>query len=470
MNESAILRNLTSIRLFAGALTVLAGVALGISLASAGIHQWSVVLALAAVAAIAERQSLELSPGVFVSVSFLPMALAAVTQGPAAAALVGGVAMLGDRTPPVERFVIYTSGRTLSGAAGGAAAAATLGAVSAKSLGGLVVASVAAALAGMGVDFVVAGATTILRGRLGAAALWHKLRGSFALSVSLYAPITALFAYAYAGAGEWVLLFFVIPVLAAHLSLRMHARQAQLIEELEETNDQLAGANVHLRKVNLSFATAMVHALDSRDNYTAGHSAAVAVYSRDIAKELGMPQAEVDRVHLCALLHDIGKIGLRAEILQKTSALTDEEWEEMRDHSRIGAEILGRVEDYADVAAIVRSHHERWDGAGYPDGLAADQIPKLARIIAVADSYNAMTSDRPYRLAMTTERAIQQLLLGKESQFEPALVEAFLAVLERESEPYRRGAQADFKLEAIQHGEMPSTRQGPLTPLRSAVA
>ena len=461
MNYGTMARNLTSIRLFAGSLTVLAGVSLGAVIGVDGVHHWPVIIALAAVAVIAERQALELSPGVHVSVSFLPMALAAVTQGPAAAAIVGGVAMLGDRTPPVERFVIYTAGRTLSGAAGGVAAAIALGVVSSTSLAGLVVASAAAALAGICVDFLVAGITISLRGRLGPGGLWRMMRGSLAVSIALYAPITALFAYAYTGAGEWVLLFFVIPVLAAHLSLRMHARQAQLIEELEGTNDQLAGANSHLRKVNLSFATAMVHALDSRDNYTAGHSAAVAVYSRDIAEELGMPQAEVERVHLCALLHDIGKIGLRAEILQKQSALTDDEWEEMRDHSRIGAEILGKVEDYADVAAIVRSHHERWDGAGYPDGLASDQIPKLARIIAVADSYNAMTSDRPYRRAMTTERAIQQLVLGKESQFESALVEAFLAVLERESEPYRRGAQADFALEAIQHGEMPSTRPSP---------
>ncbi|MGN6379035.1 MAG: HD-GYP domain-containing protein [Gaiellales bacterium] len=443
-------------------MTALAAVVLGLTVGTQGVDQWTVVLALAAVAAIAERQSLELSPGVFVSVSFLPMALAAVTQGPAAAALVGAIAMLGDRCPPIERFVIYTAGRTLSGAAGGLAAMAALSAVSKTSLAGLVIASAAAALATMGVDFVVAGATTVLRGRLAAATLWHKLRGSLAVSIALYAPITALFAYAYTGAGEWVLLFFVIPVLAAHLSLGMHARQAQLIEELEETNDQLAEANVHLRRVNVSFAAAMVRALDSRDQYTAGHSAAVAVYSRDIAAELGMPQSEIERVHLCALLHDIGKIGVSAEVLQKTSALNDAEWDEMRKHSEIGANILAEVEDYADVSAIVRSHHERWDGAGYPDGLQSEQIPRLARIIAVADSYNAMTSDRPYRQAMSTERAMQQLILGKDSQFESALVEAFLAVLERESETYQRGKTASFSLEANQHSE--------LWPLRAAVA
>jgi putative nucleotidyltransferase with HDIG domain len=462
------MRNVTSIRAFAGVLTLLAGLALGTALAVDGLRSWAVMAALAAVAAIAERRSFQLSPGVYVSVSFLPMALAAVTQGPAAAALVGGIAMLGDREGPIERFTIYTAGRTLSGASGGFAAAAILNPQT-HSLARLVFASAAAALSGICVDFVVAGVTITLRGRLGPGGLWRMLRGSLAVSIALYAPITALFAYAYTGAGGWVLIFFIIPVLAAHLSLGMHARQAQLIEELEETNDQLADANVHLRRVNLSFAAAMVRALDARDTYTAGHSAAVAVYSRDIAKELGISQADIDRVHLCALVHDIGKIGLPAEVLQKTSALNDEEWADMRRHSEIGADILAEVEDYADVAAIVRSHHERWDGAGYPDGLATDDIPRLARIISVADSYNAMTSDRPYRKAMSPERAMEQLVLGKSSQFEAALVEAFLAVLERESEPYRRGLLADFSLEAIQHGELSALRPQPL-PLRAAVA
>jgi putative nucleotidyltransferase with HDIG domain len=469
MTSSAASRNLTSIRRFAVGLGLLAVAVLVGSLVQSGVSRWPVVAALAAVAAIAERRSFQLSPGVYVSVSFLPMALAAVTQGPAAAAVVGGIAMLGDRTGPLERFAIYTAGRTLSGAAGGAAAAGVLSVVSSTALAGLVLASAAAALSSVCVDFAVAGITITLRGRLGPGALWRMLRGSLAVSIALYAPITALFAYAYTGAGEWVLLFFVIPVLAAHLSLGMHARQAQLIEELEETNDQLARANVHLRRVNLSFAAAMVRALDARDAYTAGHSAAVAVYSRDIAKELGMPAADIERVHLCGLVHDIGKIGLPAEVLQKTSALTDEEWAEMRRHSEIGANILAEVEDYADVAAIVRSHHERWDGAGYPDGLSDESIPKLARVIAVADSYNAMTSDRPYRQAMSTERAMQQLVLGKGSQFESALVEAFLEVLERESEPYRRGLLADFSLEAIQHGELSPMRSRAVM-MRSAVA
>ena len=154
----------------------------------------------------------------------------------------------------------------------------------------------------------------------------------------------------------------------------------------------------------MSFAEALVKAIDGRDAYTAGHSKAVAEYSRDIAQELGLSREEAARIHLCGLVHDIGKIGVRAEVLEKQAALDEGEWEEMRRHSAIGEAILLEVPGYADMAEVVRSHHERWDGAGYPDNLRGEQIPRLARLIAVADSYNAMTSNRPYRRAMSPER------------------------------------------------------------------
>jgi len=251
-----------------------------------------------------------------------------------------------------------------------------------------------------------------------------------------------------------VLAFIAIPLLAARLSYSLYARQNQLIAELTESNTSLEDANRRLRRVNLSFAASMVRALDARDAYTAGHSAAVAVYSRDIARELSMADHEVELVHLTGLVHDIGKIGVRAEVLEKTSALNDDEWAEMRRHSEIGASILVEVEDYQDVAAIVRSHHERFDGAGYPDGLARDEIPLLARIIAVADAYNAMTTKRPYRDAMTPDVAIEQLLNGRGSQFQGDLVDAFVRVLEREHETYRLGVKTDFSLESMQHQEL----------------
>jgi putative nucleotidyltransferase with HDIG domain len=432
---------------------VLAGLALGLVAASWSVHglgPWGVVLVLAVIAHVAEGHSMRVSPRVEVSVSFMPLALAAVLFGPAAAAVVGGAAML-HREGPLERFLIYLSGKTLAGCAAGWSAVLVERIVSLDSLVALVGVAAVASVVGTAVEFLVTAVTLLIRHGTRPLELWRLLRGSIAVSVALYAPVTALIAFTYGRVGVEVLAFFVVPLIAAHLSFRMHARQAQLIEDLGESNERLEAANKQLRRVNISFAAAMVRALESRDDYTAHHSAAVAVYSRDIAREMGLPESEVTLIHLSALVHDIGKIGLPAELLEKRSALDDDEWAEMRKHPAIGAAILAEVEDYADIAQVVRSHHERWDGAGYPDGLGGHAIPRLARIIAVADSYNAMTTNRPYRAAMSTERAIQQLVLGKGTQFEDPVVDAFVAILERETEPYQRGKMWDFSVEAQRH-------------------
>jgi putative nucleotidyltransferase with HDIG domain len=433
---------------------VLAGLSMGLVAASWSLHglgRWEVVLVLAVIARVAEGRSMRVSPRVEVSVSFMPLALAAVLFGPAAAALVGGAAML-HREGPLERFLIYFSGKTLAGCAAGWTALVAERALDTHSLVALVGVAAAASIVGTGVEFFYTAITLLIRHGTRPLELWRLLRGSMAVSVALYAPVTALIAFTYLAVGIEVLAFFLVPLIAAHLSFGMHARQAQLIEELEESNERLEEANEHLRLVNISFAAAIVRALDERDAYTARHSAAVAVYSRDIARALELPREEVIRIHLAALVHDIGKIGLRAELLEKRSALDDDEWAEMREHPAIGARILAEVEDYSDIAEIVRSHHERWDGAGYPDGLAGHSIPRLARIIAVADSYNAMTSDRPYRAAMSTENAVQQLVLGKGTQFETDVVDVFIAILERETVPYQRGRMPDFSIEAQRHG------------------
>ena len=173
-----------------------------------------------------------------------------------------------------------------------------------------------------------------------------------------------------------------------------------------------------LEMANISFAAALVATLDARDRYTAGHSAAVAVYSRDIAARMGLTEEEQQQIHLAGLVHDIGKIGLLPGLLEKEGPLTLEERRTMQTHSEIGERILAKVEDYGDIAEIVRHHHERVDGHGYPDGLSSDEIPLLARIIAVADAYNAMTSDRPYREAMPTRVARMRLAQAVGSQFD----------------------------------------------------
>jgi putative nucleotidyltransferase with HDIG domain len=221
--------------------------------------------------------------------------------------------------------------------------------------------------------------------------------------------------------------------------LLLYRRQRETAEALGIANDRLSSAN-------LSFATALVATLDARDRYTAGHSAAVAIYARDIARRMGLSEADQELVHLCGLVHDVGKIGLPAGLLEKPGALTLEERRQMERHSEIGEGILRNVDDYARIAEIVRHHHERVDGNGYPDRLAGDDIPLLARIIAVADAYNAMTSDRPYRDAMPSRVARLRLAQAVESQFDTSVVAAFEAILASASEGYRMAQDDEFVL------------------------
>jgi HD-GYP domain-containing protein (c-di-GMP phosphodiesterase class II) len=149
----------------------------------------------------------------------------------------------------------------------------------------------------------------------------------------------------------------------------------------------------------------------------------------------------VQLTYLCGLVHDIGKIGLPPGLLEKPGALTLDERRRMEEHSAIGERILAKVDDYGEIAKVVRHHHERIDGRGYPDGLTGDDIPLISRIIAVADAYDAMTSDRPYRDAMPSQVARLRLAQAVGSQFDTAVVAAFEAILAGASEAYRRGGK-----------------------------
>jgi putative nucleotidyltransferase with HDIG domain len=219
-----------------------------------------------------------------------------------------------------------------------------------------------------------------------------------------------------------------------------------MYQEQRRLATDLKSANAQLRAANLSFAKGLIATLDARDRYTAGHSAAVAVYARDIAARMGLGELERDLAYLSGLVHDIGKIGLPAGLLEKPGALTLEERREMQRHSEIGERILAEVDTYAEIASVVRHHHERVDGHGYPDGKLGDEIPVLSRIIAVADAYNAMTSDRPYRDAMPSRVARLRLAQAVETQFDTSVVAAFEAILAGATEDYRLARGAGFTI------------------------
>ena len=194
-----------------------------------------------------------------------------------------------------------------------------------------------------------------------------------ATGVPIYGAVAALLAYAYLSITPLTAALFFIPALAAQRFFAVSRKQ-------QEALSSLASANQRLEKANLSFATALVATLDARDRYTAGHSEAVAMYARDIAAEFGWSAQQQQLVDLCGLVHDIGKIGLPPGLLEKPGALTPEERLQMEAHSAIGERILANVDDYAEIAVIVRHHHERWDGGGYPDGLAGEKIPIISRV------------------------------------------------------------------------------------------
>jgi putative nucleotidyltransferase with HDIG domain len=403
------------------------------------------VLALAAAGALAERGGVRLTGSWEYSSHLLPTLLAAVLFGPLEAAVVGAASMLGDpellsrgspdRAPRLK-WATYTNTRFIGGAAMGLAAEATLE-IAGSEFGGLIAATLLGAVVGESLDLVFAAMTASVRGRPMRDAL-RTLTPAVVLSSSLYAPLIAVLAFAYVEVSPWTLALFLGPALAAQRLYGMYQEQRRLASDLSNANETLARAN-------LQFASALIATLDARDQYTAGHSAAVAIYSRDIANRMGLPIEVQEHAYLCGLVHDIGKIGLPAGLLEKPGALTLEERRQMQEHSAIGERILRNVDEYSEIATVVRHHHERIDGFGYPDGLTGDAIPLISRIIAVADAYNAMTSNRPYRKAMHSREARLRLAQAVDSQFDTAVVAAFEATLAGQDEEYRLARRADFR-------------------------
>jgi putative nucleotidyltransferase with HDIG domain len=290
-------------------------------------------------------------------------------------------------------------------------------------------------------DISFAAATMRLRGRASFASVIKMVAPATLASVPLYAPLVALLVIAYEELSAWTLPLFFVPAMAAQRLFVLYEHQRQLAEDVTATNREL-------ERANLSFAAALVATLDARDQYTAGHSAAVAIYARDIAERMGLSTEEQRLAHLCGLVHDIGKIGLPPGLLEKPGALTLDERRQMQLHSEIGERILSNWDRHTEISKIVRHHHERVDGEGYPDRLADSEIPVIAKIISVADAYNAMTSNRPYRDAMPSRVARLRLAQAVDSQFDTSVVAAFEAILAGSSEAYRNGTGEQFTIDA----------------------
>lgn len=247
-------------------------------------------------------------------------------------------------------------------------------------------------------------------------------------------------AYLYVQVGiAGVALFGIVLVTFQYLLGALLVSQ-QRAEELAKRSKQLASFQVGM-------LSAMLRTLDLRDQMTARHSAAVARYSRAIAQRAGFSRQEEELVHIAALLHDIGKFILPDRILKANVPLTDEDWMLIRRHPQQGARVVSSLDGYGPVADIILAHHERIDGKGYPRGLAGDEIPELARIISVADTYDVMTARDSYRTPMSSHEAIQELRRVAGKQLDARFVEVFVELLEGKDVSFQHAEAADFEKE-----------------------
>ena len=221
-----------------------------------------------------------------------------------------------------------------------------------------------------------------------------------------------------------IVLFAVIYLWIQELGDR---RKIQIInEELLETHEELKEANIAAMK-------ALIMSEEARDTYTSGHSRRVTEYAVAIAKRMGLCHGERRHIEYAGYLHDIGKIGISDAILNKAGRLNDDEWQVIKKHPEVALEILNPLKFLPEEKIIIKHHHERYDGAGYPDGLKGEGIPLGARIMAVADSFDAMNSKRPYRDALSKDAIISELKKARGSQLDPKIVDVFLDMLEKDS-------------------------------------
>lgn len=199
---------------------------------------------------------------------------------------------------------------------------------------------------------------------------------------------------------------------------------------IKNINDKLKNTNDKLEQSYLDTIQTLRYTVEVKDPYTRGHSDRVSEFSVLIGKHLGLPEEQIHTLKIGGLFHDIGKIGVPDSILLKESRLTDDEYSQIKNHPTIGSHILSTATIFQDIIPIVKHHHERYDGKGYPSKLSGEDIPYLARIVAIADTFDAMTSKRPYRDALPIEKVKEEFIKGMGTQFDPSLADLFLKLLE----------------------------------------
>lgn len=227
---------------------------------------------------------------------------------------------------------------------------------------------------------------------------------------------------------------FIRKPFAAEILLKRIRNIIELNRLHNDMASEIRAKTEKLSRAYIQIVEALAASVDAKDRYTHGHSSRVAAYSREIARRAGFNQAQQDTIFMMGLLHDVGKIGVPDTIINKPGRLTDEEFAVIKTHSSVGAEILKKITDYPELMTGARWHHERYDGKGYPDGLSGESIPEVARMIAVADTYDAMTSNRSYREALKQEQVRSEIEKCKGSQFDPRFADIMLQMIDEDTD------------------------------------
>ncbi|MBQ8043093.1 MAG: response regulator [Clostridia bacterium] len=239
-----------------------------------------------------------------------------------------------------------------------------------------------------------------------------------------------------AGALDFIIKPFVAEIMLQRVGriLELSTLQKHLQKEIDEQTKKAIEKHKMFERLSLQIMQTLACTIDVKDKYTNGHSLRVAKYARMIAQRAGKSFKEQEEIYYMGLLHDIGKIGVPDDIINKTSSLTDEEYDIIKTHPEMGSEILKNITEIASIMDGARWHHERYDGTGYPDGLKGEDIPEVARIIGVADAYDAMTSNRSYRNAFSQEKVKEELKKGKVAQFDPKFADIMLEIMDEDIE------------------------------------
>jgi putative nucleotidyltransferase with HDIG domain len=406
------------------------------------LEEWPALLTLIAIAIVYERAGIQIYEKTHLSAGVVALFALSILTGPSGAVVAAPIVAFGAEVFTYSRWharVFDMADYVLANVAGAAVFLAIAGTGDSVNAWWIL-----AAPAAMAVNYVISsGLVAISVGmehREKILPLWREKYSWIFPYYLVFGLLGAALAAAYLGLGVVGILAFAAPPFMMRFAFSQYvSKTEQTVLELKQKNAELESANRNIMAMTRQLTEtydgtleALVLALDARDHETKGHSFRVAQYVILMARHLGVDPDSQDWIDIQrgALLHDVGKIGVPDHILHKPGPLTPEEWTNMKRHPHIGHEMLKDITFLSGAANIVFAHHERFDGKGYPRGLANDEIPLGARIFTIADAFDAMTSDRPYRRGLTPEMAREEIVRHSGTQFDPDVVQTFLLVYE----------------------------------------